>query len=169
MNRTAVCCAAILLAGCADRSPLFPPPPVPSRVRLMAPDNAVPPMTAKLAGRWEGDWMGPGGKREQVLYVERVQGSTARIVYAQSGQGGRPGWWRRRAVVEPDGVLKFDIPFNDKFTAHAEYRLRQDGKLEGEWSALGFRSHATLIKTQEPDPAEREHSSERDSDSNQSN
>ena len=56
-------------------------PPVPPDVKIESPDPSVPTQVKSLLGRWVGQWNSRIGW-DSVIYVEKVEKDSARVVYA---------------------------------------------------------------------------------------
>lgn len=122
--------------------------PLPSDLKIMAPDSSVPPELAKFSGRWgEGKdkW---DEQLAHILVVERVDQKDAGIVYAYGTASqwwiNTPGWIRLRGEFTDKNelVLKF------RSGAVATYRFNGD-KLESTYrSRRGFDYHITLHRSE---------------------
>jgi hypothetical protein len=82
-------------------------------VQITAPARGLAPLLAAFSGIWEGRWIGSGGSTYGTLparlIVEKINTSSAQVVYIYGAQPGRfkAGWGRRQATVLPVGEIRF--------------------------------------------------------------
>lgn len=135
---------ALLVAGCASGPSSAPLPP---DVNLVVPSASLAPDIRALAGKWSGKWKSRYGQLDHVLIVERLEGSSASVIYSTgalvSTQGGgpSPGWFRVNGTVEP-GTLTLSM----RNGAQVTYKLQADGTLSGTYVRQGDTSTGTLTR-----------------------
>lgn len=147
MRNAKVLLAAFLLVSCAAAVAV----PLPPSVHIVPPDATVPKDLAAFSGKWVGSVIGPPRRRDHVLVVEEIIGTSAAVVYALgSGQGiegtldPRPFWIRLKGRFE-DGALKLFFPSGVTVT----YRMLPNGTLDGNQEYKGAVFHAQLSRAKE--------------------
>ena len=117
--------------------------PLPPDVRVVRGED-VPLARAAFVGKWYGLW---DGQVEHILVVQDVSASGASVIYAwgETASGVKEGFVRVNGHFDGDLlVLMLSRP------ATVKYRMRPDGKLDGQFNAGMNRSTSVLSKM--PDP-----------------
>jgi hypothetical protein len=112
---------------------------------VQAPADTAPADVRALSGKWRGTWINARGQVEHTLIVERINGSTATVVYATGEPTGNlnfPPAWRRVQVIVGPGTLDYQFPNG----ATINYKLQSDGTLAGTYTSQGFRTTAKLTR-----------------------
>jgi len=100
----AYCSLALIISSCAV--PATVSTPLPLDLKITPPDAQVSKTNAALSGTWVGFW---GGALAHTLVVERIDGSSASVVYSWGVQPSwgiqKPGFVRAKATISPEGLL----------------------------------------------------------------
>ncbi len=104
-----------ILAACSPALKSFP---LPSDVRLVAPDPELPQEISAFSGAWTGTWLEPpwGAIGDTALVVERIEREHAIVVYAwANNRSGRfvGGWDRKKALVGPGPRIEWRVGSRD--------------------------------------------------------
>lgn len=107
--------------------------PIPPDLDIATPAADVPKEVAAFAGRWYGSWYGERTNTfmaEQVIIVEKINLSSARVFYGGIGRWGdirgQTWGWRLDAKVD-NGILTFTLP--NRSASVVTCRMNADGTL----------------------------------------
>jgi hypothetical protein len=119
--------------------------PLPSEVRIVPPDAAVPQQLTAFSGKWSGVW---DGILHHMLVVEEIIPPQAVVIYAwgtaPQWQIAQPSWSRVRSEIM-EGALQLSL----RGPATTIYRLRPNGTLDATYEWAGGIWRATLTQEKE--------------------
>jgi hypothetical protein len=124
-----------LLSACATgaiRTPL------PTNIRIQAPDPSVPRDVAVFSGKWAGLW---GGQLDHTLVVEKIEGNTASVIYSHGTNNNwfitQPGFFRARGTIA-NGVLTVPLRGVTVTYTVVEGGTKLAGRFEGTYPTSGI-------------------------------